>query len=147
MTWQEAAKGIPVWEGCLATDGDGDNWRILETGGRFYVARIRHPRCGNVCEGRPIDLVPDLTDPDTRAAYIRRLAVALGCPEEVADQEVAFRPCPNRAGWWHVYAGHPGSDEDGPFVSGWVSATLMPETTNRDLALALAWPADKRVTT
>jgi len=144
VTWQEAARGIPVWEGCLATDVDGHRWRILETGGRFYVARIRHPRCGNVCEGRPIDLTPDLTDPDTRAAYDRRLALALGAPESIEACGVnlygAARVVPGVAPFIEVF-GRVGG-EDG---YRWCELVDGIDTTDPLLALALAWPADKRV--
>lgn len=131
MTWQEAARGIPVWEGCLATDGDGDSWRILEADNHDYVARIRHPWCGNVHEGCHPDLIPDLADPDTHAMYLRRLAVALG--HDDADG-ASFG---NVGGMWWITGGI----GDGT----WIDRVGLAHVEDRLEALALAWPADKRV--
>lgn len=86
--------------------------------------------------------VPDLSDPDTRAAYDRRLALALGCPEEHADVGIRFRPSRDVPGGWHLEAGF----DDGDFYDGHVwMAAFRGGGSDPLLARALARPADKRV--
>lgn len=111
-TWQEAARGIPVWPQALTR------------------------RIAGLADVLALD------NADTQAAYLRRLAVALGCPEEAAGEGVRFYEA---SGWWHIDAGcipH----KDGETESWWDGPDLSDaRTTDRLLALALAWPADKRV--
>ena len=56
------------------------------------------------------DCVVDLSDPDTLAAFDRRLALRLGAPEEAVREGVLFwlndGESPNAGGWlWEVQAG------------------------------------------
>ncbi len=142
--WREAARGIPVWEGArvlVARSGrvtflgrvefiDGDRIVCREPAGQVLLSASEDP------------VVPDLADPDVRAAYDRRLALALGAPPEAVDEGVVFFSSGD--GWgWSIAAG---ADPEGDFL--W-TRSFMPETNgacDRLHARALAWPADKRVT-
>lgn len=146
MTWQSAARGVPLWVGCrivwvnpgVPTNGrpmfyvgvEDDDLIAMQPGPFTYGSRYVHSG------GR---VVPDLEDPDTRAMYLRRLAVALGCPEDLADECVGFI----LYGSWTVVSGCP--DNDGAFP--WsVAPESCRDAIGKIEALALAWPADKRVT-
>ena len=149
--WREAARGIPVWEGAAAWF-EGKRWRVT----RLWPSMDGHEdRASLECldgsgdgEIPPIrHAVPDLADPDTRAAYDRRLALALGCPEAYADVGVRFRRLSSLSpsAGWIVEAGHDEHDfYDGP---AWTSEprTVAADAEDPLLARALAWPADKRV--
>lgn len=100
------------------------------------------------CHGIAAD-VPDLEHPDTRIAYIRRLAIALGCPLNLAIDGVIVD--------WEgrgilICAGVPAIERrenyDPYLVYPWeieVPNTLVRTRENMALALALAWPAEQRV--
>ena len=144
--WREAARGIPVWEGAAAWF-EGKRWRVTRLwpsvdGGEDRASLECLDGSGDG-EIPPIsDVVPDLADPDTRAAYDRRLALALGCPEAYADAGVRFYSM----GYvtvhrWTIDAGVRPHRYD----SEW-EQTVHADTDDPLLARALAWPADKRVT-
>lgn len=118
MTWQTAARGIPLWPECRAAG----------------------------------TLVPDLEDPDTRVAYIRRLAVALGCPLPLAAGGVIVDWSGSSRGIV-LCAGIPRTewpDDADPFLAyPWEADVLrdnalMRTPENLTLALALAWPVEAR---
>jgi hypothetical protein len=74
MSWQEEAKGIEPWGGAMCVDHE---WKRRE----------RAPLVGvNLRE----KFVVDLSDPDTRAAFDRRLALRLGAPAEATTAGVVF---------------------------------------------------------
>lgn len=130
--WRKAARGIPVWEGCAS---------LVQHGG--CGAWVRYRAEHDAEEG----VIPDLANADTRAAYIPRLAVARGAPEEAT-----------RRGWRLMLPERwPGDDAwtEGYLTAGhgdWGTTLRLPPEVPHDtpdldlLVLALAWPADKRVT-
>jgi len=92
--WREAARGIPVWEGAAAWF-EGKRWRVTRLwpsvdGGEDRVSLDALDGSGDG-EIPPVQtVVPDLTDPDTRAAYDRRLALALGAPTSAVEEGAHF---------------------------------------------------------
>lgn len=90
--WRQEAVGIPVWEGAHVYTPTG---RAIVTGSSAKFS-ARYGVYGGVHEGvmqgrRTVhwrDLVLNLTEPDTRMAFLRRLAIRLGCPTAVADEGV-----------------------------------------------------------
>jgi hypothetical protein len=128
--------GIPVWHGAVVrwtnpaesapetVTGFCDFVRgdVVHIGGRHFS---------------PSACAPYLSDPDTCAAYVRRLALALGAPAEAVEEGVRFFRVHETC--WEIRAGadwgltFTEDDFDDPFP------------TTRLLALARAWPADKRV--
>ena len=132
-SWQAAARGIPVWIGCLEMDGgrvDG----FTEHG----IVNVRQR--GMIGSSHPAASGPDLADSDTRAAYDRRLAVALGVAETVANDGVIVFYLPN-IGDWFMGAGW--CEDDGDFA--WSRRFQEIDTDDALMFRALAWPADKRV--
>lgn len=119
--WREAARGIPVWEGALCVFDCGASF-----GGKYRAEVDAEPQ-----------YIPDLSDPDTRAAYDRRLALALGAPEGAVNEGVRFY---RNGSEWTIDAGFfrgYGQDAD------WSRDLRLP-TGDFLRARALAWPADKR---
>lgn len=148
MTWQEAARGIPAWVGAKVIERDNTMAGTVvqvRKNGRLDVW------CGDHCEDMddawfPGDCVPDLADPDTRAMYLRRLAVALGCPESTASIGVTFQASGDG---YECAAGRKITMEGGTFTP-WrwhTGGDVRFAVADECVALALAWPADKRVTT
>lgn len=94
---------------------------------------------------KPSSWIPDLSDPDTRAAYDRRLALALGAPVEAVGEGVRFY-LDGGAGW-QMDAGFKGDDVT---THAWhfdlraLGNEVLTNTDDPLLARALAWPADKR---
>lgn len=128
--WQEAARGIPVWAGARSCSLGGFDAGIVVRvdGERVVFADGTRPRAG---------LIVDLSDPDTRAAYDRRLAIAWGAPEAHDTLRVSIvREGPLMSSI-DILVDHP----RGRFVK-----TIHVDTILPLLARALAWPADKRVT-
>jgi hypothetical protein len=167
IDWREAARGIPVWEGALALFDRRTGWwpgRCLDVAdAAFLDLPSGHRGSRTPCEAitRWMDgggeIIPDLSDPDTQPGYLRRLAIELGCPEEVAAEGASFlyTPDPYRApdsyglGTWAIVAGLRPTvfDDNGPrpaFESEW-ERSLKLGTDDRLLALARAWPVDQRV--
>jgi hypothetical protein len=134
--WRAAARGIPVWPGCREMGGG------LVVGFDDGMVVLANGAMRGSCH--PAESGPDLSDPDTRSAYVPRLAVARGAsPEDV------------RFGW---RVQHPrawgGEWEDGALRAGdWGCSLRVPDGTPTDLdanallalVLAHAWPEEKRV--
>jgi hypothetical protein len=165
VTWQEAARGIEPWlgAGVLVVDrmtGEPGPDRYLTTPGRV-VLRHRWP---NAAGGGPgydfatsnlnvIDAqsgywysgsrwfpVLDLSDPDTRAAFDRRLALRLGAPEEAVVEGV--RVFPVGPGEWRMEAGcdYLGLDcNKEPYLRTRWELALNIDTNDPLLARVLAW--------
>lgn len=96
--WREEAKGIPVWapscalcpslpyEACVVTMTTDDGRAETDRWGDWEMA----------------DLIPDLEQHDTLAAFDRRLALRLGAAESAATEGVIFclvSPGTDEAGW------------------------------------------------
>ena len=83
QNWREAGQGIPVWLGCREMDG-GIVVGFTDDG---IIRKIDGAMVGTC---HPATSGPDLADPDTRAAYDRRLALELGAPEEAVNEGVCI---------------------------------------------------------
>lgn len=83
MTWRTEAKGLPVWEGALFYDGDDEFTQVCAG-----VDDNRVIAGGDSWDSQPSRCTPALDNPDTFAAFLRRLAIRLGCPEEMAGEGV-----------------------------------------------------------
>lgn len=161
VDWREVARGIPVTPGSKVlgwSDVDPPNpgkWMsgytttadvfpggvaINTAGGRYLGALARR------------NVIPDLADPYARAGFDCDLALALGCPADLADE--AFVTWGGSGGLL-IAAGVPKivhlPDADDPALDypwgvevgeEW-ALVRTPENLLR--ARALAWPLDKRV--
>lgn len=141
--WREAARGIPVeeegriyvwWHGGWVVDVV----RHLEAAAGFFTGYR-----GGVAYGLHL-AIPRLDHPGERAAYDRRLALALGAPVEAVSEGTRFYvddTVPDSVGW--------ALEAGGKIVKWWPRKRdfLLDslETDDPLLARALAWPADKRV--
>lgn len=76
-----------------------------------------------------------LEDPDTQAAYLRRLAIRWGCPLDLVSVGVVFVRSPGDP--WRLLAGDLEADVGD---AGRWSVTLLDRQDDRLLALARAWP-------
>ena len=111
--WRREAVGIPPWVGAkvhhsLLGDDRADvvtwfvdkpgfeNWQVAS-----YVTGFSLDTFGSTWADVPIVL--DLADPDTRAAFLRRLAIRLGCPADLLPGGVLFF----QDGAWAMVAGAP----------------------------------------
>lgn len=149
--WREAARGIPAEEGdrvLWARDltPHGIVTRALPSGA-WAVERYEEP--GHVDACHPLAVVVDLSHPPTRAKFDRRLALALGAPEGAVERGVAFVPMSPRASRWLLVAGLSFAvyDDNGRREAldwDW-ERPLGLGTDDPLLARALAWPADRRV--
>lgn len=84
-TWQEAARGIEPWDGAKLLNGLRCLWYWNGLDGPCGVT-VRHEDGRTQCGVWPLTqggYNPDLADPDTRAAFDRRLALRLGAPAAV----------------------------------------------------------------
>ena len=146
MTWKDKAKRIPVWEGARFTCMDGpqrvericlgitEQGSVVAEDGVFASDRV----------------TLDLLHADTCAAYLRRLAIARGCPEDIARQGVIFYPSDGdyydttffmKAGATHATDAHlrpRGTEWRTSFKLG--HGAFHAWDTNPYVALALAWP-------
>lgn len=101
--WRDAAEGIPVWVGAAVNatwwNDDGECYEWEPDGAPRCVAAFMSPDSIeavlpdgerlNLPRGKPgTKVIVNLADPDTHAAYMRRLAVALGAPPKVAARGV-----------------------------------------------------------
>ena len=120
--WKDEARGIPVWVGAFAYAG-ADGPELVEEGD---VESELYRRYASEC-------LPALDNHDTQAAFLRRLALRLGCPEEVASAGVMFYAEP-RSAYGTVAAG--GLDDCGDWV--WCR-DVAPNVSDRLLALVRAW--------
>ena len=94
--WREAARGVPVWAGAHAVDPTTGLVGVVAAIDAFASEARLHSTW------LPAErLIVDLSDPDTRAAYDRRLALALGAPIEAVDEGVALYLDP-LDGWRHL---------------------------------------------
>ncbi len=82
--WKEEARGIPVWAGALFYDGDSAFTRICDDAEHGMVLF-----CDGACAPAKRCAVA-LDNPDTRAAFVRRLAIRLGASEKAAAEGVRF---------------------------------------------------------
>lgn len=136
-TWQEAARGIEPWLGSSAVYGSVIGVMVVGPTGLRVVGpgvdvAVIDPRA----TGATFPF-PNLADPDTRAAFDRRLALRLGCdPEWIADEGVLFWPDLD-VHYWRIAAGHYREATHGYL---WEKA-LPTVRTDVDplLARALAW--------
>jgi hypothetical protein len=128
--------GIPVWPlaavWCPSTKEIGICYAMTTAGKPLVMVRD-----GNTLQPSHHDLpwLLDLSNPDTRAAYDRRLALALGCPDDGRlDRYLSVR------------IGRGGGGIAGQILLAsdrWTGGAVV-NTTDPLLARALAWPADKR---
>lgn len=86
--WKTEARGLPVWPGAFVvhgeeSDGPAEDYAAdtvcIRDGMTFWPAE---------------ECSPDLANPDTLAAFDRRLALRLGAPEEAVAQGVIVRLVP-----------------------------------------------------
>jgi hypothetical protein len=141
----EPAYGLPVWGGATCRlRGEPDHalyrvWGVLPEGFAL-VSPILSP--GTTRRVREADIALALDDPRTQRAYIGDLALALGAPVYmVGDCAVGFGyDSPGRWVLAIVYwsGGHL------EWREAW-RVVLDVGTDDRLLALAMVWPADKRV--
>lgn len=127
--WKSEARNLPTWPGAFAyfpasevaelVVDAGDGWAFNDS---VYETRTR------------AELVALALDhPDTQAAYLRRLAIRLGCPEEVAGEGVTFaRESASSPKWW-IAAGASYGDPS-RFID-----VVRVDTDDRLLALVRAW--------
>lgn len=158
--WREAARGIPVEEEARVYVWWMDGWvrdvvRKIDAERGFFTGYR-----GGVAYGLHL-AIPRLDHPSERAAYDRRLALALGLDPK---NGVLFEPVGISASVsvWRVTVGMKVDPEwarrqgDRPY---WGAPPMVPDcvelrfpayppharVTDPLLARALAWPADKRV--
>lgn len=131
--WKDEAANLPLWPGCTyytgESPGDFDEVAQMPT----LAASPATFSCDGMYPGDPLSC-PALDHPDTQAAYLRRLAIRLGCPEEVANAGVVFYAEEGYA-YWTVAAG--GLDDCGDWV--WCPEEVAPNVGDRLLALVRAW--------
>lgn len=144
--WRDAARGIPVWIGAFV--------QALTFGGDYRPGFIGHAGIRMSDTGHVLPLtgreVPDLSDPDTRVAYDRRLALALGAPVEAVEEGVSIYRDEDS---WSLRAGAPRNYPSDADVEPWYYTLGIRDdhvnagrpTADPLLVRALAWPADKRV--
>lgn len=131
--WKDEARGIPVWVGAaIGRVGHGYVGTAYQVGTVLVYVMCHKDAAGVRLDWRD-EAYPDLSDPDTQAAYLRRLAIRLGCPEEVANAGVMFYAEP-RSAYWTAAAG--GLDDCGDWV--WCR-DVSPNVDDRLLALVRAW--------
>ena len=138
MDWRDVLRerGVPVWVGARVQCGaDRASWgTVVDTGDN--VVTVRHWATRSEVEAEKHDCLLFLDDPDTQPAYLRRLAVRLGCPEEVVQEGVRFYQV--MRGLWILDAGFVHLS----FRAQWSHGFERLGTNNRLLALALAWPKE-----
>ena len=149
-SWKEAAKGIPVRENgrvCrVGSRGVFTVRMILPSGFALFLWQdgVRLDESGSILAS---EFFPNLADPYECAAYDRRLALALGAPDDIEGcYVVAYGPGTVAKGVepFVLVMGRAGFDEG---EEGWAWSSMVDgvSTDDRLLARALAWPADKRV--
>jgi len=149
-SWQSVARGIPVWAGARVnvegSDGLGrcvDVWVGVKgstdpegnSAPLVWVARNDLSDADGCDTVAPADCGPDLSDADTQASYLRRLAIRLGCDEQAAGEGVVFA---DRHTGWAIMAGSWCWDSTGGCVMAWERLVAAGEP-DRLLALSRAW--------
>lgn len=131
--WKDEARGIPVWEGAKAIHTGINRWPQVVALDPSLGVYAREPFESSLSTGfaGKEELILDLSDPDTQAAYLRRLALRLGCPEEVAGEGVIATFC---GGGLQLRAG---AARRSPY-NVWTE-TVDVGTDDRLLALVRAW--------
>jgi hypothetical protein len=133
MDWRELTRGIEPWDGAKLLNGLRCLWYRNGADGPCGVT-VRHEDGRMQCGVWPLTqggYNPDLADPDTRAAFDRRLALRLGAPPEAVDEGVLFYRVGRQ---FRIAAGS--ADENGLHV--WCHG--VPGSANDSLlARALAW--------
>lgn len=151
-SWQDEANALPTWVGAKMIHPDGRTgtvvavtawWSDVREDGRRYLMADGHGTKGEqlflMVEGSVADVggfVLDLSDPDTRAAFDRRLALKLGATQEQVNEGVMFVD----DGRWFVVAGWPvrvGASVRYPFIR---ALTEIVDVRDPLMARALAWP-------
>ena len=148
MDWRDVLRerGVPVWRGasvvevtsgatflCVQEPDEEGGFNTAPDPVEYGYEGKRLAGSGYVGLG---DVVVNLSDPDTQPAYLRRLAVRLGCPEGVAQEGVRFYQV--MRGLWILDAGFVHLS----FRAQWSRGFERLGTNNRLLALALAWPKE-----
>lgn len=103
-TWKQEAAGIPPWTGARGCDGYGRPLRVIRAD-EYVVWTVDDNASLNdviVSVGWPPGYVVDLEDPDTLAAFDRRLALRLETPEDSVREGVAIY---QEEGSWMLVAG------------------------------------------
>lgn len=99
-TWQQEAVGIEPWYSATTTMGESfvefEEERTHAVTGERYIHRVER-----------VITVPDLEDPDTLAAFDRRLALRLGAPEEAVREGVMVEVFVRKTWHLHMVAGVP----------------------------------------
>lgn len=87
MTWQEEARGIEPWRGAVGFCVRGSERTVVWVWGDEDDRQVRYAELSG--EGWPAsEFTPNIENPDTCAAFDRRLALRLGAPEEVVREGV-----------------------------------------------------------
>ena len=138
-TWQEAARGIPVWPSAYFYSV-GYERKQMCTEISVYT---NPPIASGVYGYSHQEVIVALDHPDTRAAYDRRLAVALGAPADVVDDGVVIE---------FLYGEYAMVLFAGPSELGqseqefaWTSRVELDRFDDPILARALAWPTEQRI--
>lgn len=134
--WQSEARGIPMWSGahtlggmiCVQPHSVVDGKRVYGSASAVYLDD--YDGLQEVCEVDVDPFVVDLGHLDTQAAFRRRLAVRLGCPEDLANQGVVVY----RRRAWFICAGPLEMD-----AHEWCKCMGYEDVDNRLLALVRAW--------
>lgn len=142
MNWQDVVRkhNIPVWVGarvCGVGPLSPAGWvvRLDATGGEVFGN-------GGVVWAAPMSWFRlDLAHPETRAGYLYRLAVRLGCPEGVAAEGVVVDFL---GGEWAITIAA-GAREMGQSEQRfeWLRRVELDPCDSLLLALVLAWPESK----
>lgn len=141
MTWQEEARGIEPWAGAAIYRTPGGYIGTAYQVGQVLVYGAYHKDAAGFRLSWHDECVPNLSDPDTCAAFDRRLALRLGAPEEMVNRAfcVVVMQDPQTDTWiLHVHAGavSPGDYIDDLFE--WHEQVRV-DTDDRLLARVRAW--------
>jgi len=132
--WHDEARKVPLFDGA-AISANGAKGRVTTrsaTDRRFWWIRWDGDEADGYFHDRVRQeagsaLIPDLTDPMTANEALRRLALAMGAPEEAVEEGVMFRYDEDNEEW-DLFAG--------PEL---VWCHLAQGITDRPAAIARAW--------
>jgi hypothetical protein len=149
--WREAARGIPVWIGASVVNDLGGEAIVTFPPGsesdatEVWVAYAYDDGSGGgdfIIGAAKGEVTLNLEHPDTRTAYDRRLALALGAdPMDVEEGVMVWYDFP----YLRVFAGVAWYWGAPPAFSWREDVDLGTVGHDGLTARALAWPADKRV--